>query len=238
MIRLSQLVHFVTWLAQEYDVKLTTNRLVKYLYLIDVYYARETSGKQTLTGCPWAFINYGPYCREIMTGIDQAVQEGLICEQILTSKYDIKKEYSIYTCQAKGSEITEEKLPYLVTMQLRDALKKLGEDTPLLLDYVYFETEPMPDNIRKFDLLDFSKCSKHSGRSARNTPKKISKSKRLKIKKLLSYIEKDFIAGQKNLIQDNKITEQFKNDAYYNMLKAMEEEDLATGLKGKAKIVI
>lgn len=63
----------VSFIAEEASARgelLSPIRLVKFLYLADVYYARYHNG-QTLTGWPWRFVFYGPYRREAMATIDR-----------------------------------------------------------------------------------------------------------------------------------------------------------------------
>src|SRR3989304_1658958 len=65
------LIHLIVWYASSRGEKLTTLRLVKFLYLADLYHARVSRGT-TLTGWPWAFVHFGPYCQEAMSAIDRA----------------------------------------------------------------------------------------------------------------------------------------------------------------------
>ena len=73
----SNLVHLIVWHAAETGNALTPLRLVKFLYLADLYYARAHRG-ETLTGWPWAFVHYGPYCSEAMDTIQEAVRRRLV----------------------------------------------------------------------------------------------------------------------------------------------------------------
>jgi len=88
----SLLVQFITRLATERGPDLTPLRLVKLLYLADLYYARENSG-ETLTGWPWAFVHYGPYCAEAMQTIDASVNRKLITARPYESRYDGEEKY-------------------------------------------------------------------------------------------------------------------------------------------------
>ena len=58
--RLTDYVQFITWYARQREERLTVIRLVKFLYLLDLYYARENKG-DIITGCSWKFVHYGPY---------------------------------------------------------------------------------------------------------------------------------------------------------------------------------
>ena len=70
-MNINNLIKYIVLYATEQGIKLTQVRLVKFLYLADLYFARRNQGK-TFTGLPWAFIYYGPYCGEAMTAIDAA----------------------------------------------------------------------------------------------------------------------------------------------------------------------
>ena len=68
-MEIRDLIRYIVWYATENEMALTTIRLVKFLYLADLYYARVHRGK-TLTGFPWAFVYYGPYCKQSMDAIE------------------------------------------------------------------------------------------------------------------------------------------------------------------------
>lgn len=55
-----ELIQYITWLATERGEVLSPIRLVKFLYLTDLYHARKNEG-DTLTGWPWKFVHYGPF---------------------------------------------------------------------------------------------------------------------------------------------------------------------------------
>ncbi len=59
--RIPELVQLICGWASERDEVLTPIRIVKFLYLADLYYARKNDG-MTLTGWRWRFIDFGPYC--------------------------------------------------------------------------------------------------------------------------------------------------------------------------------
>jgi hypothetical protein len=49
-----KLIQFIVYQATEYGAALFPIRVVKFLYLADLYHARENGG-ETLTGWPWKF---------------------------------------------------------------------------------------------------------------------------------------------------------------------------------------
>jgi len=103
-------------------------------------------------------------------------------KQVLSSKiicYD-----DIFFCRSEKEPDIANDLSLYVWNSLKEAIKKWADDTPGLLDHVYYDTEPMED-VKRGDLLDFSKA-----RLPIDLPKlemkKISKSKTEKAKQLIS----------------------------------------------------
>jgi hypothetical protein len=152
-----QLVLLIVWLARQRGESLTTLRLVKYLYLADLYWAREHEG-QTLTGWPWGFVHYGPFTGEALDAIQYAVRTGLVAAQPFRSKYT-DEERHLYTVEDDRAAALADSLPDTVLGPLRDTIRRWADDTPALLDYVYFHTEPMAE-ARPGERLDFTKAVK------------------------------------------------------------------------------
>lgn len=233
-MKLQDLIKYITWYATENESSLTTVRLVKFLYLADVYFARRHEG-ETFTHLPWAFVHYGPYCREVMEEIDNAVALGLIEQKTFESKYGEGKEYHIYYCRDDDTESIEKDIPSEVLFPLKADIKRYGNDTPLLLDIVYFETEPMVE-ARKGDLLDFSKCKPLMPIKTIET-KKLSKEKIETIRNHIKKLVPKFEHGRIDKEKEQKEMEKWRDEIYFRALDILEEEDLETGLKGTAKIV-
>jgi len=150
-----ELVQYITWLASEREQMLSPIRLVKFLYLADLYHARRNEGK-TITGWQWKFVHYGPFCNEALQAIEAAVQSGMISALAYESTFDDEQHFLYKTEAEKEPEIAL-RLPLYVTAPLQGAVRKWGGDTYGLLDHVYFETEPMK-NVKPGDVLDFSKA--------------------------------------------------------------------------------
>lgn len=153
-----RLTQLIVWYASRQGTKLSPIRLVKLLYLADLYSARVRGGK-TLTDWPWRFHHYGPFCVESLRAVDAAVASGLIATETFASKFR-DEDAKLYVFPRDDEDTfdvddAERDLPLRVTSPLKAALKKWGDDTYALLDHVYFETEPMLD-ARPGDVLDFS----------------------------------------------------------------------------------
>ena len=76
-VRFEDLVHAIVWYASNRGEKLTTLRIVKFLYLADLYHARVSRG-ETLTGWPWAFVYFGPWCQQANEAISNAATKDLV----------------------------------------------------------------------------------------------------------------------------------------------------------------
>lgn len=231
------IIKYIVWYAKENDISLSTNRLVKFIYLVDLYHARLKNGR-TLTGFPWRFISYGPFCGEALQSIEQAVQESVICKKTYDSHFGEDKEFNIFTWNneydSREAEKIEESIHIGILGRIQKDIRTLGDDTPQLLDYVYFETEPMA-NIRKGELLDFSKAKKTwpiKKIQLKELTPDVIKLARKKIKELSD----EMSSNRKRLIEDEQATRKYKDDIYYQFIKMVDGETLGTGLKGTAKI--
>jgi len=226
-ITTSELIQYIVWFATEKEMKLTTVRLVKFLYLADLYWARENKG-ETLTGWLWRFVHYGPFCGEALNAIEEAHQSELIEKSAYKSKFG-DEDYNLYWCDKEPAFV--QKLPSYLTSLLSEAISKWGDDTYGLLDYVYFETEPMVD-AKKGDLLDFLKA------------KRIEKPKEIKMLKL----SPEHVAKGKKIIERLKAKykeelaarsqgpQPIYDETYNQATRLLNEEDLHGELSGEATI--
>src|SRR3972149_5034282 len=156
-INSEDLIRLIVWYASRRGEKLTTLRLVKLLYLADLYNSRVNDGK-TITGWPWAFVYFGPWCKEVNEAIETTVRDGLILAQEYPSKYDDDKDYRLFSTESTDEEPKIiDALPPYVWSRLQWAIQKWADDSTGLLDYVYFETEPMID-AKPGEILDFGKA--------------------------------------------------------------------------------
>lgn len=230
---ISNLIRFIVCYAAEHDTSLTSVRLVKFLYLADYYHARWHQGR-SFTGLPWAFIYYGPYCRQVMQEIDGAVAENYISRKTYSSQFLNAKDFALYGCEDQESESFRRKLPHAVVSELKEAIRRFGDETASLLDYVYFDTEPMM-NARKGDILDFSLVQpplKREQIALKKLPKNIIERAKGHAKELAD----QFARNLRNKEQDNIEGQRWKDDIYYKALECWDGEELEVGLKGTARI--
>lgn len=232
-VKILDLIKYIVCFATDHDIRLTTVRLVKFLYLADLFFARWHEGK-TFTGYPWAFIYYGPYCSEAMASIDEATLKGLIACQTCESNYG-NKDFSLYTCPTEDYLELRRSLPLDMISELQATLKKYGNDTAQLLDYVYFDTDPMVE-AKQGDRLDFSQVKKPCLDSPMEM-KKISKKNMEQIQAHLSNLGEKYKTARENLARDEQATEKWKDGLYNQALESFESEAIPTGMKGTAKII-
>lgn len=226
------LIKYIVCYATDHDIKLTTIQLVKYLYLADLYHARYHDG-ETITHFPWAFIYYGPYCSEAWQSIEDASSIGVISKLTYESRFS-DKDFNLFVCRDINYEELKRMFPKVVTSELQGVIKKYDNDTAQLLDYVYFETEPMT-NVNKGDLLDFARAKKPRLDYSVNTPN-LSKDDINKIKYHASRLGDRFKSAREKNLEDRKKLDKFKDDIYYNALKYFDGDPLPTDISGIIKI--
>ncbi len=224
--KLTEYIQLITWYASQRDELLTLIRLVKFLYLLDLYYARENQGK-ILTGCPWRFVYYGPYCSEAIEAIKHAEKKGLIEAIPFKSKYDYEEHY-LFSCPSDEEPPIARTLPIYVISALQNAIKKWADDTPGLLDHVYFETEPMYDVV-KGDILDFTKA-KMPEKVKHTRMKKLSKERLKEAKEIVANLSQKYATGfaEYSVSRRKAIIDQ----DYEKAIQYLNESDLDTGLTG------
>lgn len=230
-----QIIKYIVWLASQHEIPLTWVRIVKFLYLADLYQARIRNG-ETLTGWPWAFVHFGPYCTPAYEAVENAASMGVINKRAYESHFEGRDEYDLFSCDDQQEPAVSEKLHIYVVSQLDNAIKKWGDDTAKLLDHVYFETEPMRD-AQPSQVLDFS-----SAKKTKIAPKvemnKISERSIEKGRSIIERLKKKHTEASKKQKEreKNRIACNLYDDAYDQAMKYMDGEDLEPGLKGVAKI--
>ena len=115
-------VEWAVWYANERDTKLTPIRIVKFLYLADLYHARIAEGR-TLTGWRWAFIHYGPFCSESLQAIEKAESMGLIEGTSYRSKFDKDTKLYVHTGEDEPEDYPEALPPY-VSAEIKRAMDR------------------------------------------------------------------------------------------------------------------
>ncbi|GEM_PF-1033530 len=191
-------------------VSIGKTQLVKYLYLAEVEYYRNTG--QRLTDLQWLFYHYGPYALEL---------ENILREPEFETIQNTIEQGKTFI-RFKVAEIDRSYLP-TVEAKLSLLVKKIvtqWKDTPLnkLLDYVYFETEPMEAVKQLGDLLDFNTIEQEN-ELQKVIPLKASKETETKVALLRERI-KPFLQS----MGETPIPEPINSEEYVAAIQAWNEE--------------
>ena len=224
------LVQFIAEEAAARGEVLSPIRLVKFLYLADVYYARYHNG-QTLTGWPWRFVHYGPYCREALATIDRVRTRDLIATIPYQSKYD-GEEHFLYKGIGADLAVLKNALPLSVVGSLAAAITRWGSDTQGLLDHVYFETEPMK-HAGRGEVLDFSRCTPLE-RPTEIVMKRLNRDQLARAREAVGRLREKLSTGMRE--QENRWEGEILDENYVQFLEALREPALETGLEGRAEL--
>jgi hypothetical protein len=121
-------------------------RLVKLLYLADLEWRRLHAG-QPLAELTWRFLHFGPYACELADLLGGPEVE----------KTEFEAGKVVHRLTLEPEDLEKSQIPGEVCHQVASLVKTWGDaDLNTLLDYVYFETEPM-ERAQRGDLLDFSR---------------------------------------------------------------------------------
>ncbi len=228
----TDLIQFIVWYANTQDLTLTTVRVVKFVYLADLYYARESNG-QTLTGFPWAFVHYGPYCSEIMQSLDAAAKNHKIERIPYQSKYT-EGDYHVFRSDLEREPSIVTSLSVGVVSNLKQAIHKWGGETPGLLHHVYFETEPMR-GARPRSRLDFSKAT------PRAIPKpiemrRLSRDETIRARQAVTRLKEKYLRGlsQSQAVDQNSVID----TVYHQTMQSFDEPVIEEPLSGQAKLSV
>ena len=218
-LTLPRFVEWAVWYAEQLGSNLTPIRIVKFLYLLDLYHARLSAGK-TLSGWTWRFVHYGPFCGEALDAISSAESAGLIASQVFASKFDKDGRFYQHSTDDAPEEIPD-LLPAYVCSEIKHAVKLWSDDTYGLLNYVYFNTEPMisalPSQTLDFSLAEMPTVEKPI-EMIRLSNKKVKKAKEL-LGKLRSAQRGRLIASGET------INKGIQDAAYLQALQALENAE-------------
>jgi hypothetical protein len=119
-------------------------RLVKLLYLAEVEFYRRT--QKRLTDLDWKFYHFGPYPPSLRTSLGDPNIEAVALTGGRVAKHFIR--------ELAGEQ--RKKVDSVVAAVVSDVVHQWGDaDLNRVLDYVYFETEPM-QAANRGDYLDFT----------------------------------------------------------------------------------
>jgi len=235
--QLSLILGVIAKRAMERGSLLTKVRLVKFLYLLDLFWAQNAGG-ETLTGWPWAFVHYGPYCRESTDAIDFAASYEFLAADRYESNYG-DSDYQLFKPGYRIGEMEEAEvrrmLPLYVTSHLFGEVEKWCGDTYGLLDYVYFHTGPMR-SVRPGELLSFAgerKIDYSALRPVKLLP--LSQEKKKALRDVLDRMKKENDTNVARRSAANAALRLY-DDAYFEALSALDEDETPVGLSGIASV--
>lgn len=134
---------------------LTLTSLVKFVYLVDYWHAKESAGS-TLTALKWRFLHFGPFDGAVMDAIDGLEHVGWLNNQ---TGGGTSKDYQLFSLAASITRRTLQSigLSARAATNVRQLLQQFGRDQSKLLNFVYYQTEPM-ENAAPGALLEFTTC--------------------------------------------------------------------------------
>jgi hypothetical protein len=146
--QLKQLVSAIASLIREYGGTPTKTKLLKLLYLADVENWRDHG--QRLTDLNWIFYLYGPWTEQYDQLLSEMKSEGVI--EVNPGHEDGEATFINALHPAKLEQVDLSTPTYFA---IKGLIERWGpQRTAELLDYVYFETEPMVNAVRG-QALDF-----------------------------------------------------------------------------------
>lgn len=153
-VDLTKLVQAILTRVRDRDGYATKTKLVKYLYLIDLAACRRTG--RSLTGFTWVFHHYGPWTKEYEALYAEAARSGAIRVRPGT-RPDLETEFVDTPERVELGDVIPDVVLEIEARHIVDtwADRRLGE----MLDYVYFQTEPM-DGAERGEPLDFGKVER------------------------------------------------------------------------------
>src|SRR5262249_15184271 len=131
---LDELIRYITWEATRRAGALTRIRLIKFLYLADVYLF-GLSGRRA-TPYLWRFYHYGPWALDAQAAIDHLAEVGAIDAERRVREDEVG-EMTLYSATGTQPEV-ERVFGHAFETQLADSIRTwLQRPLNEFLDYVY-----------------------------------------------------------------------------------------------------
>lgn len=212
-----KLIKAICTRVKEKEGYLNKTKLIKYLYLIDVEYFRYH--KKTFTGFNWIFYDFGPWSYEY---------NDIIREMSKSPEFTItqssRSEYDTNFISCAESEEFES-----IFDDIDDELRAKGivdkwadEPLNLLLNYVYFRTEPMED-AERYKPLDFTKIHTLESILKFKLTKGITNLKERAA--VQNTIKKRLLSARKTPVRDTTFTPPRYDDDYHKNMHRMDIDD-------------
>jgi hypothetical protein len=134
-------------------------KLLKLVYLAELLYKRRY-GKR-LTSAEWVYYLYGPY----LHNYDRILENNA---NITIGDFEYDEEKKAQIVSIKNTH-TNNNIPSDIKFLIGGVVRDYGKlDLQSLLDYVYFETEPMMNAENRGEILDFEKVMPESYYKVKN----------------------------------------------------------------------
>ncbi|MBA7628550.1 hypothetical protein ES703_36038 [subsurface metagenome] len=206
----TRLLRYIVDQVRDRDAVPTRTRVAKLLYLIDVEYYRRYG--QTLTELPWRFLHYGPYAVEVEQLL-QSLDLYIDAEEVIT-----RKGYRAFTYKAQQPETLDDLLSSPEQGMIDRIIDRWAlESLYGLLDYVYFETEPMQAAARG-NLLDFSQIVRIRVTEERTPLAKLSQ-------EVLTNLRERLKAVRESKVSKRHYTPPLYDDIYFQAIEAMDMDE-------------
>lgn len=197
-INVLDILKYIIKEAESENLIIGKTQLVKLLYLLEVEYYRFY--QKRLTNLVWQFYHYGPYPLEIEDILGSPDLEEI--PKLLKSG-KVHKKYSIASDKSSEREIDAD---------IRRLIKRVmqqwgGLGLNDLLDFVYFETEPMR-NVKRGEILNFTTIRPWQETKPREI--KIDKNKLAEIKHRIIEHTKSLSRPQIKAVVDKDLGEAMK----------------------------
>jgi hypothetical protein len=146
------------------EPKLTTTALIKFVYLVD-YYTAVASGGQIFTGVTWQFLHFGPFDASVASALDELAVKGRVDIQ---QGGGTSKDYYLYSLgqHRQAKPLSELGVQRDARIQVEQKIREFARDLSALLNFVYYDTEPM-QHAEPEQRLDFSLCQQIPYQSVR-----------------------------------------------------------------------
>jgi hypothetical protein len=153
MIHICSLLSHVAkeYLSENYEYSgLTKTKLIKMAYLTEYYYYKRF--RTRLTDAEWVYYLYGPYLYDYSKHLEN-------CPFSIQAIEGSENEFNIIELDPDYSRI-EEITDFDIKRLIKNIIREFGRrDLEEILDFIYFETEPMQNVQKRKDLLNFSTIS-------------------------------------------------------------------------------
>jgi hypothetical protein len=155
MTPVERLILYVVQRIRDEDAFPSRTKLLKILYLIDVEHFRKH--RMTLSGWEWVYYHFGPYVHAY-----PQLLERLSISDLQETEDSTPDGKSFYGYQVTDHQDISDLVSHSDQVTIDEIIERWAlEDLNLLLNHVYFRTEPMMD-AKPGDVLDFHKIGARS----------------------------------------------------------------------------